>query len=284
MSKTIHKLYNGEVIIHFNDNDHSYRLETDELTKAGTPKLKRLKGVTSILGIIDKSTPLLYWQANIITSYIRENLDDLQKSANEILALAKEEANRQRDEAADIGSQIHSWIEQYVKGEAPAMPEDNNVLLGVTNFLEWVEKNNVKFLWSERIVYSKKYGYVGIADFAAEINGKEYLGDIKTGNAIYDTALPQTAAYLMATNEETKNNFSERLILKISKETQDEYIARMEKKGKTDYPKYKIFEAIFPDKNDETALEKDFNGFIYAMRLGQWQKDANKRLNNLKSY
>ena len=114
-----------------------------------------------------------------------------------------------------------------------------------------------------------------------KIKGKKYLVDLKTGNGLYPEVKLQTAAYLMAEMEETYKPYSGRWALRIAKETEDEYNDKMIKKGKTNYPPYQIFEALFLDE-DESALEKDFIGFKTAMNLHKWKAYATKDFNKLK--
>ena len=69
------------------------------------------------------------------------------------------------------------------------------------NFLKWVEEAKPKFLASEKVVYSKELFYAGTLDFLAEIDGKTYLGDIKTGSGIYPEMWLQTSGYQLALEE-----------------------------------------------------------------------------------
>ena len=160
------------------------------------------------------------------------------------------------------------------------MPQDTAVLKGVVSFLEWVEKNKVKFLSSEEIVYSRKYGYCGSLDFEARVNGKLYLGDFKTGNSLYNEVFMQTAAYAMARIEEGAVKFYDgRYILRIAKETEDEYNERTKNKNKSYLEPYKIFEGISLNE----GLEKDFKAFINFQRGFLWNKEAEQRLKKLKN-
>lgn len=257
------KLYNDSVKILFYPDSHQYWLIGED------GKKKRLCGVTSYLSMIDKSNALVPWAVNITVDYIRNNIAMLQNNPSELLRLAKEESNNQKDQAAELGKAIHLWISEHIKGNNPEMPDDDQVKKGVESFIDWVIAHKVKFIDSERVVYSKNHGFVGTLDMIIEIDGKKYLGDIKTGNAIYDEAKAQTAAYLHAYNEEFNENFDGRMILRISKETESEYVARMEKKGKTDYPKYQVFEPVFLENE---SFATDLNAFLSAMNIYRWKQ------------
>ena len=267
------KLYNGEVTVHFDEVNHAYWLVEDG-------KKRRIAGVTTFLNIIDKPA-LIPWAVGVTVEYIREHIADLSQSPAELLKLAKEEAARQRDVAKEIGSAIHAWIESYIKGEDFEMPDDEQVLKGVNSFIEWKDQQNVKLVESERLLYSKENEYMGTADLLLEIDGKKYLGDIKTGNAIYAETMLQTAAYAQAYQEETGETLAGRYVIRISKESEKEYVARMMKKtkGEGGFPDYKIFEAV----EIKTDLASDFAAFMSAKNLYRWKGPAERSFDAMKN-
>lgn len=279
------KLYNGTVEILFDDSidektgekKHVYYRKVDG-------KMKRLAGVTTFCGIVDKTQFLLPWAVGVTVDFLRDHIDYLksgQLSGDEILRLAKEESNRIKNEAGDLGSSIHKWIEEYIKGNSPEMPADERVITGVNAFLDWVDEVKAKFTWSEKILYSKKYDYVGTGDFGVKIGkgilkGKNLLGDTKTGNSIYEEVKLQTAGYLKADEEEQgKKIYDGRIVLRVSKETEDEYFERMSKKKIKDIPQYKPFEALYLD-NDPEECDRDFNAFTQTISLYRWKQAASK--------
>ena len=135
--------------------------------------------------------------------YVRENLKNLEE-LEAVLEKAKNAHAQKRDKAADTGSLTHSFCESWIKaqigqGEAP-QPQPALSLM-TDNFLKWVEEAKPKFLASEKVVYSKELFYAGTLDFLAEIDGKTYLGDIKTGSGIYPEMWLQTSGYQLALEE-----------------------------------------------------------------------------------
>lgn len=272
-------LYNGEVLIKFDPDKHAY-YRNGELKKNGDPKMKRITGVTTFCGIINKPF-LIPWAINITVDFIRNNMEALQVTdGNQLLEMARKEADSVRDLAAEIGLTIHKWIEEHIKGNYPDMPEDPRVIEGVNSFLNWVKSENIEFIWSEKIVYSKKYDYVGTADIGIVKDGKKYLLDIKTGNALYDEVRLQTSAYLMAEMEESGVEYAGRYALRISKETKEEYMERMNKKNERrkipmQIPPFQIFEAVYLD-DDEKSLERDFEGFLSCLNLHRWKSEVSK--------
>jgi hypothetical protein len=136
---------------------------------------------------------------------------------------ARKQFRIKRDTAANIGTQVHEWIEKYIKraltgGGDLTLPDNEKVQNGIISFKSWLDENKVEFVASEKIVYSKKHDYVGTLDCIAKINGKMTLLDFKTGNYLNDTAPWQVSAYLEADVEESKRKYKDRVILKIIKD------------------------------------------------------------------
>ena len=280
--KTIN-LYNNTVEILFDDSlnakgekKHAYYLKENG-------KMQRLAGVTTYCGILDKPA-LIPWAVGLTVDFIREHIDLIKSgkfSSDEILKLAKEESERVKNDAGDIGSKIHKWIEEFIKGNNPEMPNDDRVITGVNAFLDWVDEVKAKFICSEKIVYSKKNRFVGTLDFTVKIGAgplksKKLLGDTKTGNSIYEEVKLQTAAYQGAEEEEAgKKLYDGRIVLRVSKESEEEYLERMQKKGTKNIQPYQVFEAVFLD-NDPEEFGRDYSAFIKVMEIYRWKQAASK--------
>lgn len=204
------KLYNGEIEIKFFPDSHQY-------WKDG----KRLSGVTSITGQVDKSRGLMAWQERLSREYLEDYVG--KKLTKAIIDEAVSQHRLKKEEACDIGSLVHDWIEKYVKvrlenGEKPEYPKDEKAMNGILAFLDWENNHKVEWLSSEQIVYSKKYGYVGTFDAVAIVDGKKVLIDFKTSKTIYPEHHLQATGYLIAYYEEF-NEFLDGLLLHFDKET-----------------------------------------------------------------
>ncbi len=268
MEKTppiLFKLYKGKVEGKFFPDSHQYWIGD-----------KRPASVTGILGIVDKSRPLVIWATELMRDYLLEKKQITEADIYKASTLHEEK----KKEAADLGSKIHDWIEQHAKGKNPEMPEEKEVQIGVTSFLQWKEENKVSIISSERVVYSKKHDYIGKMDLECRVNGKLCLIDIKSSNGLYNTYNLQTAAYVMADEEESNRKYKGRWLIRVAKETEKEYIARMKKKndariakGKepVEYPKYQVFEAKFLD-DELTNIGRDYKAFLSAKNLYEWNK------------
>lgn len=239
----IDTLYDGHVNITLGGN-HVYYIKVDGQRVPTT-------SVTTALGVIDKSGPLKYWAVNLAVDYTEKYLEDEEENAlngnmtdsngnkikyakrlfsrNELINVL-ENARRQHTvrttEAASLGSTIHGMIEDYVKAKINKQDYkideelDERVVNGFQAFLNWEKENKVEFLHSEKLIYSAKYGYVGTADCIAKLDGKLFLLDWKTGNAIYDEMTYQVSAYIMAREEEfPKEKYEGAIIVRLDKET-----------------------------------------------------------------
>ena len=171
----------------------------------------------------------------------------------------------------------------------PEMPHDQNVVKGVTSFLEWEKAHKVKYLWAEKIVYSQEHDYIGRADFGAMVDGLKCLCDLKSGNGLYNEVLLQTAAYAMADTEESKFKYDGRWAIRVAKETEQEYLDRLNLKnaikeilGKkpVDVKPYQVFEAKFLD-NVRMNMRRDFNAFLAAWELDRWNSDTDFFINKV---
>lgn len=251
---------------------------------------KRKTGVTTALGIKDKSTALLSWQREQTAIAFFNLLESSAKITQEQIVEAVFSAERSKERAADVGSQIHDWIESYIKHrlkekgyeQMPDMPEDSNVAIGATSFLEWESEHKVKFLWSEKILYSKKHDFIGRGDFGAKVDGSVCLCDIKTGNGMYNSVRAQTAAYAEADREECGQKYEGRWAIRIAKETEKEYIERIALKNKIRKllgqkeiicEPYQVFEAKYLD-NEKGFMKRDFEGFLFHWNLMKWDRET----------
>ena len=216
-------LYDGKVELLFESFKHQYN-----------DFLGEVPSVTQILSIISKPA-LISWAANMCANSIAEALtpgiayDELEIQA--IVEAGRRAHFNKKIDAGTIGSFIHKWVEQYIKGENPPMPINEGLKNSVLKFLEWVEKDKVKFLVSEQIIFSRKFRYTGTLDFICKIGKDLYIGDLKTSSGIYSEMWLQTSAYRYAREEEfPSEKYKGQLIIRIGKEGDFEIVKVSEKK------------------------------------------------------
>lgn len=197
-------LYNGDVNLDYDDSKHTYWVNEDIVY-----------GVTSIIGVIDKPA-LKQWAANKAADYIQERILPGEKYDEvwlvDVFKNARSAFRSYTSTAADFGTLVHSWLEEYLKAgiakkPLPLLPENKEMRGAIEGLLDWTRENNVKFISSERKIYSRKYKYAGTLDAEALINGKLTIIDFKTSSGIYPEMFMQTAAYLRAREEESGVNY-----------------------------------------------------------------------------
>lgn len=271
------ELYKGKVKIKFFPDSHQYWVNG-----------KRKSGATTIIGIIDKSTALVSWATELFAEYLIAKVNSGESIILEHIYQGQEQHSIRKAQAADVGTKIHDWCERYIRYKLkekgytfPEMPEENAVAIGVSSFLDWEKEHKVKFVSSERIVYSRKYDFIGKMDIEAYVDGDLCLIDLKSSNGLYNTVRLQTAAYLKADEEERgKKVYKGRWAIRLAKESENDYIVRMEKKQERDRfkgkePKeikpYQVFEAMYLDET-KGDIENDFEGFCAALTLYRWNQ------------
>jgi len=216
-------LYNGEVVIDFYPESHRYKLKGEK---------NYLISASSAAGIVDKSRFLIPWALNLAAAHLRqyfENSSSTTYTAEELLPLIDEAIKQhtiKKEEAASIGSIVHGFAEEYARfrlciGPEPQISEewDERATTGVSGFLDWFNAHEVKFIETERLLYSRQHGYVGITDVVASVDGKKYLMDYKTSKGIYNEQFYQLSAYWGAYEEEMGEQLDGGAILHFDKES-----------------------------------------------------------------
>lgn len=200
----------------FRESDHMYFFDGKPMT-----------GVTTVLNVLAKPA-LIQWAANEAIKYVFENGvekdTDFILISKESLGEARTAHAKKRDKAAEQGTDIHSILEGIIK---EAIEKHEGFLVAQTisdnsqvqKFLDWGLENKVKFLESERKLYSSQHFFAGTVDFTCEIEGRRYVGDIKTTSGIYDlTPFLQAGAYRLMLTEMGEPEFLGTIIVRLGKD------------------------------------------------------------------
>ena len=169
---------------------------------------KRMTGVTTILNSTLAKPALINWASNMAVDYVKEHAKpsiDLHYDYTQLLAILEEARTayaKKRDKAADTGTLAHAEVEKYIKTGNWTPTGNKQIDDMVMMFIVWAQKEKVKFLASEKVVWSRQNFYGGKFDFLCEIDGKTYLGDYKTSSGIYFEMFLQCAAYQLALEEQ----------------------------------------------------------------------------------
>lgn len=196
----------------FNKERHLHQIEVDG-------EWKNLTGCTTVLSVLAKPA-LIPWAAKMAVEYIRENapkellpIPEGESPAygdyivsEELLEEAKKAHAKRKEKAGEWGTKTHEIISEIITdviaNSEGRIRSGRNPNKAVQNFLDWAMKNEVKFLETEKNIYSEFLFIGGIVDFVCEIDGKVWIGDIKTsGSGIYPEHFFQCAGYHLMLEE-----------------------------------------------------------------------------------
>lgn len=253
-----YKFYDGEVTLRYDEKNHIYFLVTPD-------GLEKQDGVTTICHIIDKSQVLMHWACKVMAQKLIKSLPVEVVDAVEVIAkresygtdyvtlaaivkLINESKSAHEDEleeAGAIGKSAHSWIETYIKIITGTLQHEIT-LDGHLNYLktldprvqntcnaalEWIGAHNVRWIHTERKIYSRSFSYAGTMDglcLADSCNNshccssvfKDRLTEVdwKTSNYLYPEFILQTSAYKKAYEEEMNVNITDIWIVRLGKD------------------------------------------------------------------
>jgi hypothetical protein len=245
------KFYNNTITLRFSEDEWTYYLVGEDGSL--TPQ----DGVTKIVHIIEKPH-LIPWAAKMV--YVKmlqtmprhlkvlgngeeEVTDSIPWTAFEQILLAAKNAHRDRlEDAGDVGSMAHSWLESTIlnaitfnDGIVDKMndmaPVDERAVSCGNDAFKWMQAHNIRWTSSERKVYSRKHGYAGTCDGTAIADScsdpeccpnlysdMPVVVDFKSSNYMDVTYIYQVGSYWNAITEETGDKFDAMWILKLGKE------------------------------------------------------------------
>ena len=178
------------------------RIDKEERTYFVDALDMELPSVTTIIGQLDKSGPLMGWAVKVMGEYLQAHPEELKDNPADTYKKAKGWYKELSRQAMDLGSEIHNLLEVHLKGQKVEGLLEANPLLNkpFEEFLAWKGTRKFELVESEHIVWSH-LKYAGTLDCVAKLDGKLYLADFKSSKAIYDDYLMQVAAYMKAYEE-----------------------------------------------------------------------------------
>jgi hypothetical protein len=176
------------VKLRFDKTEHVYYRIT---VVDGVADWVKVPGVTSVLGIKDKSQALMPWVANETVDHVKAAFLELSEYDVECLQsdpmqmqewlfstldAAKKAYKDKSKQATDVGHATHDWIEKYIKaqiaGNQPLqlalngdrMTMDERAISCSEAALGWMRAHSVRWVMAEEKVYSRKYDVAGTLD------------------------------------------------------------------------------------------------------------------------
>lgn len=238
-----YKFYDGQVTIEYDYDKHIYSL----VTPTG---LEQLISSSSVGKIIDKSDALVPWACKMMEQKLLATVPMLmempdgqqgflstEEGFKKLVAAAKTAHKDKLEDAGKVGSVVHDWIERYIKAQISNVsfsldvPEEERARNGVCAALNWMNQHKVRWISTERKVYSRQYKYAGTLDGLCYVSScsdprccpvaftnRLTVADWKTSNYLYIEYILQVTSYLVAYNEETNANAVDRWIIRLGKD------------------------------------------------------------------
>lgn len=212
----IHQLYNKSLELHFDEASHVYTVDGQV--------------VPSVTGIMEATSGKFGigagWSAKMCGEFLAarfpKDVDKLVTFEAENMSLIVDEIElndfiksmkghwrRTSNKAADIGTMVHKYAEDYLAGKKPKRPSNKMAKNAVEAFHDWIASHDIEVIASEQKVYSKLYQYAGTLDLDAVIDGKRTIADFKSSKAIYPEMFIQCGGYAVAREEELNQSLSD---------------------------------------------------------------------------
>lgn len=196
------KLKNQEYQRFTEDRSKAIHLHEQRIDGVWTP----VPGATSIAGLFSEDFWKFAWPVKLMEEKLKEtwveNVAFPQQIINSHLKQAKNAWREKRDKSADVGTEGHHLIEEWIKNKTIPMVQSGTELANIVGeFKKWEDYAKPKWLASEIQVSSLEHRFCGILDALCEIDGKLTLLDFKTGTSIKDDARIQLAGLMIALEE-----------------------------------------------------------------------------------
>jgi hypothetical protein len=218
--------------------------------------------VTTIIGGGVPKPALLPWGIKMVAEGACDHAAELpalvEKDRDAAVQMLKSIPWARRDRAADLGSIIHAATEAYVLGKPiPKWPLEAKSRM--TAFQKFLDECEPTYIAAEASVYNRTESYAGTLDKIAEIHGRRYLIDTKTGKGVYPEVALQLAAYRFAEfigladgSEEAMQPVDACAVLHLPEAGED----------------YELIEV--------RADAEVFKAFLYVREVFRWQEETSK--------
>lgn len=166
---------------------------------------ERFFSVTTIIGGGIPKPVLVNWAKKFTAEYAVSHIDALntliQDDPDGAVDWLKGAAYRERDRAAQLGSNVHAAVEAYALGK-PFPKWGPLVKPRMDAFVEFLTEYQPAYELTEASIFNRKERYAGTLDAIATfptLGNRKFLFDVKTGGkAVYPEAAVQLSAYRYA--------------------------------------------------------------------------------------
>ena len=264
MSDLVTPVYGGRATVTFKTGSHVYTVQVPEkgITDLWQPS------VTGIIRVLSKADVLVPWAIGemikkteeILASDPSPTVSKMLVSA--VLKSAQDTYRQKRDEAADMGTYVHDYLEAELNyrsglGPAAALPHDipeeylERVNASIGAGLQFFDQHKIRLIQAEAPRWSPTHGYIGTGDFIAYVDDELTIGDYKTSKRLYSSVFLQTAAYQKAYEEEfPSQKITRRLAINVGRDG-----------------------LLTTEFRDNSTLESDFACFLALLTAWRWDRE-----------
>lgn len=162
---------------------------------------ERADGVTTVISKAVPKPALVSWAAKSVAEFVADNQIEVTalygEGRDRMVKELKGTPYRERDKAANRGTEVHALAEQLVKGEEVEVPGE---LAGyVDAYVRFLDEWKPEPVLVEAPVGNRRWNLAGTLDLVALLpNGEVALMDVKTSKGVYPEVALQLAAYANA--------------------------------------------------------------------------------------
>ena len=164
----------------------------------------RVKSVTTLINLH------LGWNKQVLVNWAKGQ------------AMKGQDATKVMNEAAEIGTLAHLLCENFIKNEETDVDDYSknqikSAELAFIAFKDWDKQVKPEYVESEIKLIDDDLCVGGTCDLILEIDGKLYIGDLKTSKGLYAEFIVQLAAYRYMYEKQTGNKLSGGRLLRLDK-------------------------------------------------------------------
>lgn len=264
MDNVLTPVYDGRATVTFKSGSHVYTVQVPEkgITDLWQPS------VTGIIRVLSKADVLVPWAIKEMVKKTEAILATLPAGTplsgslvSAVLKSAQETYREKRDEAADIGTYVHDYLEGELNhrsgiGSPPALPHDmpeeyaERVTNSIAAGLQFFDAHKIVLVQAESPRWSPTHGFIGTGDVIAVVDEELTVIDYKTSKRLYSTVFLQLAAYQAAYEEEfPERKITKRLAINVGRDG-----------------------ILTTESRDNLTFDSDFECFLALLTAWKWDR------------
>lgn len=262
----------------FNEASHRYKLDGKPVT-----------GVTTILGGGIPKPALVWWAPGVVAKWVTDpaNADKLTEllagDTDQSVKFMQALPNKERDSAAERGTEVHDLAEKLATTGEVEAPED---LVGfVEGYMDFLDEWQITPVLVEVVLANREHWFSGKVDLLAtspllmsqaDIDaGKLIQIDLKTSKGVYFETALQTAAYSRA--EFYLDGDKEVPMPEVVK-TFVAHVTPMDREGiNARYEGSPLGTSLYPLATSPAEIDEHFQQFLHAKAVHEDAKARGKK-------